>query len=253
MTAAAATATSSATATIVSGQKSVNENYTTFLTLLTTQLKNQDPTSPLDTNQFTQQLVQLTGVQQQLLSNELLQKLVDKGTGGGDISSAVNLIGKTATAATSTATLAGGKADWTYSLPANASAATLTVMDSSGQAVWSGNATALSTGDHPFSWNGKTASGTTLTSGDYTLSVVAADASGATIAPSVSIIGTVSAVSTVNGVTKVQVGSTLSPLSTITGVTSPASNPIAAAASTVQSAVGSVVNTLASVTGLGGA
>ncbi len=44
----------------------IASNFTTFLQLLTTQLKNQNPLDPLDTNQFTQQLVQFAGVEQQM-------------------------------------------------------------------------------------------------------------------------------------------------------------------------------------------
>src|SRR6188474_2682957 len=51
-------------------------NFTTFLTLLTTQLKNQNPLEPLDTNQFTSQLVQFAGVEQQLKVNDQLSALV---------------------------------------------------------------------------------------------------------------------------------------------------------------------------------
>jgi flagellar basal-body rod modification protein FlgD len=53
-------------------------NFQTFLTLLTTQLKNQDPTSPLDTDQFTQQLVEFAQVEQQLKSNTQLATLVSR-------------------------------------------------------------------------------------------------------------------------------------------------------------------------------
>ncbi|HEX7759569.1 MAG TPA: flagellar hook capping FlgD N-terminal domain-containing protein [Caulobacteraceae bacterium] len=91
-----ATSTSStATNAINSGLASVATNYQTFLSLLTTQLKNQDPLSPLDTNQFTQQLTQMTGVEQQLLSNQLLQQLVTAQSGIGQ---SANLIGKVITA-----------------------------------------------------------------------------------------------------------------------------------------------------------
>jgi flagellar basal-body rod modification protein FlgD len=97
--------TSSANANALSlnnGLASLANNFQGFLTLLTTQLKNQDPTSPLDTNQFTQQITQMTGVEQQLLSNQLLQQLVTAQSG---VASAANLIGETITApgATSTA------------------------------------------------------------------------------------------------------------------------------------------------------
>jgi flagellar hook assembly protein FlgD len=87
--------TSAAAASLNQGLGSLASNFQSFLTLLTTQLKNQDPTSPLDTSQFTQQITQMTGVEQQLLSNQLLQQLVS--TQGG-VASAANLIGETVTA-----------------------------------------------------------------------------------------------------------------------------------------------------------
>src|ERR1044071_167408 len=74
------------------GRARLAENFDTFLSLLTTQLKNQDPLSPLDSNQFTQQIVQMTGVEQQLATNDLLKKLVAN-TGSG-VATAVSLIGK---------------------------------------------------------------------------------------------------------------------------------------------------------------
>src|ERR1700692_84650 len=54
----------------------IASNFTTFLQLLTTQLQNQDPLSPMDTNQFTQQLVQFASVEQQMKSNDSLSTLV---------------------------------------------------------------------------------------------------------------------------------------------------------------------------------
>ena len=99
-------ATSSASAIqlgLNNGLASLADNFQGFLTLPTTQLKNQDPTSPLDTNQFTQQITQMTGVEQQLLSNQLLQQLVSQQTGVG---AAANLIGDTVTAPGATSTAA---------------------------------------------------------------------------------------------------------------------------------------------------
>ena len=80
---------------LTNGLSSLAGNFQSFLTLLTTQLKNQDPTSPLDTSQFTQQITQMTGVEQQLLSNQLLQQLV---SAQGGVAQAANLIGETVTA-----------------------------------------------------------------------------------------------------------------------------------------------------------
>jgi flagellar hook assembly protein FlgD len=104
-----------AASTINAGIGTLAQNYETFLHLLTTQLKNQDPLSPLDTNQFTQQLTAMTGVQQQLLTNQLLTQII--GQNQADLGgSAVNLIGKTVTVETANTSLVDGAAEWTYRL-----------------------------------------------------------------------------------------------------------------------------------------
>src|SRR5579875_2627593 len=166
---------------IASGQNSLNTSYQDFLTLLTTQLQNQDPSSPMDPNAFTQQIVEMTGVQQQLLSNQLLQQLVSAQNGG--VASAVGLIGKTVTAQSSNAVLTGGQASWNYTLPSAATEATMTVSDANGQVVWSGAAPSLSAGQSSFTWNGQNSYGQKLPDGGtYTLSITA-DASGASMTP----------------------------------------------------------------------
>ena len=78
ITAAINTASSSSSSSSATGvdSKTLASNFTTFLQLLTTQLKNQNPLDPLDTNQFTQQLVQFAQVEQQLKSNDQLAALV---------------------------------------------------------------------------------------------------------------------------------------------------------------------------------
>ena len=213
---------STATANIVSGQQSLSQDYTTFLTLLTTQLQNQDPTSPLDTNAFTQQLVAMTGVQQQLLSNQLLQQIATSST-NGSVSNAVDLIGKNVTATSSTDTLSGGSATWTYNLPSAAAGATLTVSDSTGKTVYSTTVANPTTGNNTFTWNGQNFSGAQLPDGgSYTLSVAAADSSGKAITPTISISGTVGSVTTSStGATEVNVGATPVTLTSITSVTNP--------------------------------
>src|SRR3978361_1894744 len=67
---------STADATNALASSQIAGNFQSFLTLLTTQLQNQNPLDPLDTNQFTQQLVQFAGVEQQLKSNDQLKSLV---------------------------------------------------------------------------------------------------------------------------------------------------------------------------------
>ncbi len=210
-------ATTGTAADLASGASSLSTSYQTFLTLLTTQLQNQDPSSPMDPNQFTTELVQMTGVQQQLLSNQLLQQLVSASPSSG-VSSAVNLIGKQVTATSATATLANGAANWTYTLPNAASTATVSVSNSTGQVVYTGTAPSFASGTNSFSWNGQSSSGVQLPGGTYTLSVAAQDASGGTITPVLSVSGTASSVQQVNGATMVTIGSSQVPVSAITNV-----------------------------------
>jgi len=86
---------SSSALSVNNGLASLAGNFQSFLSLLTTQLQNQDPLNPTDTNQFTQQITSMTGVEQQLVSNQLLQQLV---AAQGGVTSAANLIGDTITA-----------------------------------------------------------------------------------------------------------------------------------------------------------
>ena len=207
----------STSTTINNSLASLASNSQTFLTLLTTQLKNQDPTSPLDTNQFTAQLTQMTGVEQQLLSNQLLQQLVNQSSGSG-VTGAVDLIGKSVTASGSTATLQSGAATWQYSLGGAAANVTVQVSDSSGNVVFQGPANSGS-GAQSFTWNGKNTAGQQQADGGtYTLTVSAVDGSGNTVPVSNAVNGTASAVEQVNGQTMVTVGGVQVPLSAITAV-----------------------------------
>jgi hypothetical protein len=86
----------STTSAAANAQKSLSGNFETFLTLLTTQLKNQDPLSPMDSNQFTQQLVQFSQVEQQINSNKNLESLIAL-TKSQSATSAVSYLGKTLT------------------------------------------------------------------------------------------------------------------------------------------------------------
>ena len=81
-----ANTTANATNRIGAGSTMLASNFETFLTLLTSQLKNQDPLSPVDSNQFTAQLTQMAGVEQQLLTNDLLKGLLAAQGGGGAFS-----------------------------------------------------------------------------------------------------------------------------------------------------------------------
>jgi flagellar basal-body rod modification protein FlgD len=160
-----------ATDKIASGKTGLASNMETFLSLLTAQLKNQDPLSPMDSTQFTAQLTQMSGVEQQLLTNDLLKTLVGQSQGG--MTAGVDFIGKTVTAVGSTTKLADGAAKWSYELAKEASTVDLEVVDSTGKTVWKGPAPDRTTGVHDFTWDGKSSTGATMPDGAYSLKVTA--------------------------------------------------------------------------------
>jgi flagellar basal-body rod modification protein FlgD len=214
--------TNSTNTTVTSGQANLTSDYNTFLQLLTTQLKNQDPLSPMDTNSFTQQLVAMNGVQQQLQGNALLQTLVNQGSGSGP---AVNLIGKQIQASSPTATMANGAIDWTYELGGAAAAATLNVTDAAGKVVWSQAAPDLTKGQHAFKWDGTTLSGGKATAGEYTLNVTANDSALKSLSSNVYIQGVVTGVQSSSSGTLLSLGSTTVNYTNVTKIQNAATTP----------------------------
>jgi flagellar basal-body rod modification protein FlgD len=202
------------------GIASLASNFNTFLSLLTTQLQNQDPLSPLDSNQFTQQLVQMTGVEQQLAGNDLLKQLVSN-TGTG-ISTAVSLIGKDVRAVSSDANLNGGQAQWTYNLGDGVTDLKVEVVDSNGTIVHTESPTDRGSGDHAFTWNGTDLAGNKLPDGGtYTLKINATDATGASVATTTYISGVVSGVEQDDGQTYLTINGNKVTADTVTSVTLP--------------------------------
>lgn len=197
--------------------KSLTSNYTTFLSLLTAQIKNQDPLSPMDTTQWTNQLVQYSSVEQQLKANGFLEKLANAADAGGGMDAAVSYIGKTVSAATTTATFANGEAAWDYTLGGDASDVTVSVLDSKGNTVWSGPGPDKTKGTHTVIWDGETSTGSKVTSGDYTMKITASNAGG-DVASRVQLTGVANAAEMRDGSVVLKVGGTYVPLSSITKI-----------------------------------
>jgi flagellar basal-body rod modification protein FlgD len=187
--------TGSSSTMSASDQTNINNqiagNFTTFLTLLTTQLQNQNPLDPLDTNQFTQQLVQFASVEQQMNMNTQLQALVALQQTAQN-SQALGFVGKTVTVTGSTAPLTDGKAQWTFN-PSTPATATFTVTDSTGQTVYSKTAT-VQPGAQAFNWNGLDNSGHQWVDGNYTLTITATGADGKAAAIPTTVTGMVNSV-----------------------------------------------------------
>ena len=114
----------------------IADNFQTFLTLLTTQLQNQNPLDPLDTNQFTQQLVQFAGVEQQLKSNEQLKSLVEIEK-SAQATQALVYVGNTVAVDGSKAQF-DKSATWNFQSEKDTSA-TITITNSTGQTAYTGS------------------------------------------------------------------------------------------------------------------
>jgi len=173
---------------------SLAKDFNTFLTLLTTQLKNQDPTSPMDTKEFTNQLVQFSQVEQQIRQNSNLEKLVAAATANSG-ANLVNYIGKQIEAEGEYAPLKDGQANWTYDVPSGAASTQIGVYDSTGKLVFSKSGSTKS-GHNAFDWDGKTAAGNQLADGTYSLTVVAKDSKGKVLDTKTYAKGTVNGVET---------------------------------------------------------
>jgi flagellar basal-body rod modification protein FlgD len=167
-------------------------NFQTFLTLLTTQLQNQDPLSPLDTNQFTQQLVQFASVEQQLKTNDQLTTLVSLQQ-TAQSTQALTFVGKTAVVDGSTATMTNASATWDLSVPTNSNVK-ISVTNSTGQTVFTGSYAVNAGNNKIFAWDGKGNDGTQWPDGKYKLTATATDTAGNSVAVSTQIQGVVSSV-----------------------------------------------------------
>ncbi|HZP75884.1 MAG TPA: flagellar hook capping FlgD N-terminal domain-containing protein [Pseudolabrys sp.] len=173
---------SSTTSSSTNDQQMIANNFNTFLQLLTTQLKNQDPLSPMDTNQFTQQLVEFAQVEQQMKSNTELTTLVSLQQTAQD-TAALNYVGQTVVLDGSTTSLdSTNGATWTLTSPKPASA-TVTITDANGTTAYS-QTVALSSGTQTFKWNGTGSDGKQWPAGNYTMAVTAKDATGTAVSVS---------------------------------------------------------------------
>jgi flagellar basal-body rod modification protein FlgD len=168
----------------------IADNFQTFLTLLTTQLQNQNPLDPLDTNQFTQQLVQFAGVEQQLKSNDQLKSLIDIEK-SAQATQALVYVGNTVAVDGSKAQF-DKSATWNFQSEKDTSA-TITITSSTGQTAFTGSY-ALKQGNSSFVWDGKGNDGVQWPAGTYTMTATGKDSSGNNVAISPEVQGIVDSV-----------------------------------------------------------
>ena len=166
---------------------SLSSNFDTFLTILTAQIQNQDPLEPMDSTQFTDQLVQFSGVEQQIRVNTQLETLISA-TNSGAGASLSGYLGQEAEIDSAGAQFTGEPVKWRYELPSDASSTTVTVTDAAGKVLYSKTGE-LKAGSHEFVWNGElNKGGTAAVDQPYWISVVAEDANKKAITPNHSLV-----------------------------------------------------------------
>lgn len=194
---------------------SLSDNFANFLQLLMTQLQNQDPTSPLDSNQFTSELVQFTSVEQQIDTNSDLSQLIQL-TQASQVEQSAGMLGKPVTITSSQLSLQNGQATVNYDT-SNAEPVTISVSNASGAVLKSVNTTSQS-GENSWTWNGQSADGTTLPDGAYTVTVTTASSTGQTSNVPFTVTGTATAVTNNAGTVDLSLGSLSVPFSSVSSV-----------------------------------
>ncbi len=209
-----------------SAQQGLNNDYDQFLKLLTTELTNQDPTTPLDTNQITQQIATLSQVQQTINTNTKLDTLIASYNAAAS-NQAVSYIGKQVDATGNQINLSGGAGAVVYSLPSNATGATVTIKDSTGAVVFTSSGTATP-GRNQLLWNGKNSTTKAASpDGIYTFSIAATDSKSAAVTATPFTSGVVTSVNTQGGTNTLSLGAITVPLNTIQSVYTAGTNPSA--------------------------
>ena len=179
------------TSSLANTRTTMADNFDTFLQLLTTQLKNQNPLDPLDTNAFTQQLVQFSGVEQQLKTNEFLEAMV-LSTQTANSAQAVSYVGKVVTASGAKTEMVDSAAVWHFAVD-EAADITATVRDAEGNVVFTKTGS-VKQGESVFTWDGKGNDGRQRADGSYSMTVEARNKEGKLIPVATEMTGEVTGV-----------------------------------------------------------
>ncbi|MBX9990762.1 flagellar hook assembly protein FlgD [Phreatobacter oligotrophus] len=215
MTTTSSVGSSSATTSTATAQARLSNNFDTFLQLLTTQLKNQDPTQPMDANQFTQQLVQYSQVEQQLATNSKLDNLLAAFT-GNQTTTSLGYLGKTVTYDSSTVSPTSSGASWTFT-PTQSGDYTVRIRDSNGVVVQEKKVSLTANQSSEYSWDGKRSDGLSMGTQPYTLELYRGTGT-ATTQVQVTHKGQVTAVDMTSGTPRLTVGTSNIPLARVLGI-----------------------------------
>jgi flagellar basal-body rod modification protein FlgD len=190
-----------------------------FLSLLVSELRNQDPMNATSVTDFINQMTSYSNFTQQQSINTNLNALAGAFSSLVTLNS-VNYIGHIVEAKTDTAQLKDGNAVFGYSLSAAATDVSITIKNAAGKTVWSGTGTGMA-GSNTFAWDGKDSNGNQLLDGgQYTIGVTATDAVGNSVFNYSTITGAVTGLDTSSGIPSLTVNGLPVSVSSIIGVLS---------------------------------
>jgi flagellar basal-body rod modification protein FlgD len=176
---------------------SLAADFDAFLLLLTTQLKNQDPLSPMEPTEFTSQLVQFASVEQEIKTNDNLEKMV--GIQNATLAaSIIGFVGTDVEADGGELPLQDHTGKFSYTLDKQAKNVVITISDSDGNLVLQ-KAGERAAGRHEFTWDGKDADGILKPDGAYKVSVSPISGDDSAVTAKVTVYAHITGVNMVNG------------------------------------------------------
>jgi flagellar basal-body rod modification protein FlgD len=185
--------------------KSLGETYDNFLLMLTTQLKNQDPLNPMDSKEFTSQLIQMSTAEQSIAQTSRIEDML-KLMQASTINTALNYIGLSVDYSGENFSYNGTvPVETSYTLPKNSAQTVISVLNSQGNVVYTATGD-TDAGAHKFTWDGKDRDGNPQKAGVYTIRVGAQDAESNIIDVKTIVPGTVEGVETADGQVYLMIG-----------------------------------------------
>jgi flagellar basal-body rod modification protein FlgD len=172
-TALSNTTASTPTSGTAKDKTTFGNNFDQFLKLLVTQMKNQDPMEPMDASEFTNQLVQFAGIEQNIKSNTLLEKISGNQT-SGLLRESASYIGQTVSIKSDKLVRGDDTtpSTFTYTNDKKYTNAKITILDNKGKVVRTLDALSGEAGLKTVTWDGKNTQGLPVPAGQYTLRAI---------------------------------------------------------------------------------
>lgn len=213
--ASSALSSSATSSTGTTALTSLTSNYSDFLNMLMTQVKNQDPTSPMDTSSFTTELVQFSSVEQQINTNTSLTQLIQL-TQSGEMLQSSSMVGHTVAVAKSDMPVQSGSGEIQFTA-ASAGSAQVAVYNSAGTLL-SDSLVNTTQGVNTWKWNAQNSSGTTQPDGSYKVVVTGTDSTGATSSLPFNVVGVATGVTKSGTTLELQMGQVTTDFSNVQSV-----------------------------------